>query len=186
VKHGDTVYHVQSEARKQDLLLQTQVFVRGACIGKRASSYAAGALQPGFEEAHMHEMLKAQHKMVLAAVREGKVNDVVGHDREIQDVGGAGLALRWVNSDSVYAESTVVMTFLVTDSGAPVDGAKLTVRLAIAGDAPIYSQAATDASGQGEMKIFLDETALREAAVLVQAAHGGKSATRKFRLKKAA
>ncbi|MGH9510221.1 MAG: hypothetical protein ACRD2M_09805, partial [Terriglobales bacterium] len=161
VKHGDTVYHVQSEARKQDLLLQTQVFVRGACIGKRASSYAESVLQPGFEEAHMHEMLKAQHKLVLEAVREGKVNDVVGHNREIQDVGGAGLALRWVNSDSVYSESTVVMRFLVTDAGAPVEGAKLTVRLAIAGDAPIYSQVATDAGGQGEMKIFLDETALR-------------------------
>ncbi len=184
VKYGDTVYHVQSEARKQDLLLQTQVFVRGACIGKRASSYAESVLHPAFEEAHMHEMLKAQHKLVLAAVREGKVDEIVGHDREVQDVGGAGLALRWVNSDSVYAESTVAMKFLVTDSGAPVEGAKLTVRLAITGDAPIYSQAATDAIGQGEMKIVLDEAALREAAVLVQAAHAGKSATRKFRLKK--
>ncbi len=185
VKYGDTVYHVQSEARKQDLLLQTQVFVRGACIGKRASSYADSVLQPGFEEAHMHEMLKAQHKLVLEAVREGKADDIVGHDREIQDVGGAGLALRWVNADSVHAERTVVMQFLVTDSGAPVEGAQLTARLAITGDAPIYSQAATDAGGQGEMKISLDEAALREAAVLVQAAHGGKSATRKFRLKKA-
>ncbi|MGH9579225.1 MAG: hypothetical protein ACRD3R_17440, partial [Terriglobales bacterium] len=166
--------------------LQTQVFVRGACIGKRASSYAESVLQPGFEEAQMHEMLKAQHKLVLAAVREGKVNEIVGHDREIQDVGGAGLALRWVNSDSVYSESTMVMKFLVTDAGAPVEGAKLTVRLAIAGDAPIYSQASTDSTGHGEMKIFLDENTLLEAAVLVQALHAGKSATRKFRLKQAA
>jgi hypothetical protein len=36
------------------------------------------------------------------------------------------------------------------------------------------------------MKIFMDENALPEAAVLVQASHAGKSATRKFRLKKAA
>ncbi|MCI0403934.1 MAG: hypothetical protein L0212_10485 [Acidobacteria bacterium] len=186
VKYGGTVYHVQSEARKQDLLLQTQVFVKGQCIGKRATSYAEAVLKPGFEEAHMHEMLKDQHRLVLAAVREGKVNEIVGHDREIQDVGGAGLALRWVNSDSVYAESTVVMVFQVTDSGAPIEGAKLTVRLAIAGDAPIYSQASTDSTGHGEMKVFLDENALREAAVLVQASHAGKSATRKFRLKKAA
>lgn len=186
VKHGDTVYHVQSEARKKDLLLQTQVFVKGQCIGKRATSYAEAVLKPGFEEAHLHEMLKDQHRMVLAAVREGKVNDIVGHGREIEDAGGPGLALRWVNSDSVYAESTVVMKFIVTDAGAPVEGARLIVRLAITGDAPIYSQAATDAAGQGEMKIFLDENALHDAAVLVQAAHAGKSATRKFRLKKAA
>ncbi|MGH9509563.1 MAG: hypothetical protein ACRD2Q_00260 [Terriglobales bacterium] len=184
VKYGDTVYHVQSEARKKDLLLQTQVFVKGQCIGKRATSYAQAVLKPDFEEAHMHEMLKDQHRMVLAAVREGRVNEIVGHDQEIQDVGGAGLALRWVNSDSVYAENTVVMRFLVSDSGAPVEGARLTARLAIAGDAPIYSQASTDSTGHGEMKMFLDENALVEAAVLVQASHAGKSATRKFRLKK--
>ena len=41
VKHGDTIYHVQSEARESELLLQTQVFVRGRCIGKRATSYAS-------------------------------------------------------------------------------------------------------------------------------------------------
>ena len=40
IKQGDTVYHVQSEARESELLLQTQVFVRGRCIGKRATSYA--------------------------------------------------------------------------------------------------------------------------------------------------
>jgi hypothetical protein len=28
VKHGDTIYHVQSEARESELLLQSQVFVR--------------------------------------------------------------------------------------------------------------------------------------------------------------
>jgi len=28
VKQGDTVYHVQSEARENELILQTQVFVR--------------------------------------------------------------------------------------------------------------------------------------------------------------
>ena len=39
IKHDDTVYHVQSEARENELTLQTQVFVRGRCIGKRALSY---------------------------------------------------------------------------------------------------------------------------------------------------
>ena len=43
VKHGDTIYHVQSEARESELLLQTQVFVRGRCVGKKATSYAARA-----------------------------------------------------------------------------------------------------------------------------------------------
>jgi hypothetical protein len=43
IRHEDTVYHVQSEAREGEQLLQTQVFVQGRCIGKRAVSYAAAA-----------------------------------------------------------------------------------------------------------------------------------------------
>ena len=45
VKHGDTIYHVQSEARESEKLLQTQVFVRGRCIGKKAISYATSAAE---------------------------------------------------------------------------------------------------------------------------------------------
>jgi len=184
-KVGDTVYHVQSEARQNDLLLQTQVFVRGQCIGKRAASYADQAAHPDFTDEHMHELLKTQHRMVLDAVRGGKMETIVGHDLEIQDTNGQGLAIRWANSDAVYAESTVVMKFVVTDAGAAVEGARLTSRFALSSDAPICAQAATDASGAAEMTLALDESALREAAILVQAQHGDKSVTRKFRLRKA-
>ena len=184
-KVGDTVYHVQSEARQNDLLLQTQVFVRGQCIGKRASSYADQASHPGFTDEQMHELLKSQHRMVLEAVRGGKMEGTVGHNLEIQDTNGQGLAIRWLNPDVVFADSSVVMKFAVTDAGAAVEGAKLTSRFAVSNDAPIHSQASTDASGAAEMKLVLDESALREAAILVQAEHGEKSATRKFRLRKA-
>ncbi len=184
-KVGDTVYHVQSEARQNDLLLQTQVFVRGQCIGKRASSYADQAAQPGFTDEHMHELLKSQHRMVLEAVRGGKMESIVGHNLEIQDTNGQGLAIRWVNADSAYVDSTVVMKFVVTDAGAGVEGARLTSRLSLSNDAPICSQASTDSAGAAEMTLALDQAAPQEAAVLVQAQHGDKSATRKFRLRKA-
>jgi len=64
VKVGDTVYHVQSEARKHDQLLQTQVFVRGRCIGKKATSYTEQIASPDFNDDRMHEMLKSQHKFI--------------------------------------------------------------------------------------------------------------------------
>lgn len=184
VKYGDTVYHVQSEARRADLLLQTQVFVRGRCIGKKASSYADKINDPNFSDEQMHEMLKNQHRAILDAVRDGKVEDVLRAGAEVQDAGGKGLALQWVNADSVYSDSTVVMRFAVSDSGSAVSGARLTSRLAVSNDAPIYSQAVTDELGAAEMKIFLDESALGNAEVLVQAVHGDKSATRKFRLRR--
>lgn len=184
-KIGDTVYHVQSEARQNDLLLQTQVFVRGQCIGKRASSYADQAVHPGFTDEQMHELLKTQHRMVLDAVRGGKMEGLIGHNLEIQDTNGQGLAIRWVNPEAVFADSAVVMKFAVTDGGAAVEGARLTSRLALSNDAPVHSETSTDPSGAAEMKVQLNDAALNETAVLVQAQHGEKSATRKFRLRKA-
>src|SRR3954469_16997108 len=80
IKHEGTVYHVQSEARKAEKLLQTQVFVRGRCIGKRATSYAEMEQQPDFTEDHMHDMLKVQHRGMIDGIRGGKLNELLGLD----------------------------------------------------------------------------------------------------------
>ena len=77
IKQGDTVYHVQSEARKNDQLLQTQVFIRGRCVGKTASSYAEHTAAAGFSDEKLHELLKTQHRRILDAVKEGRVAEVV-------------------------------------------------------------------------------------------------------------
>lgn len=37
VKHGDTICHVQSEAREGERLLEAEVFVRGCLIGRKAN-----------------------------------------------------------------------------------------------------------------------------------------------------
>jgi hypothetical protein len=77
VKVAGTVYHVQSEARKRELLLQTQVFVKGRCIGKHASSYADKVSDPGFSDEHMHDLLKEQHKHIVELVRQGQVESAL-------------------------------------------------------------------------------------------------------------
>ena len=73
VKHGDTIYHVQSEARESEKLLQTQVFMRGRCIGKKAISYAASASEASFGDTQKEQQLRDQHRLVLEAIREGKL-----------------------------------------------------------------------------------------------------------------
>jgi len=78
-----------------------------------------------------------------------------------------------------------VMKFTVTDNGTAVEGAQLASRLALSSDAPVYAQTTTDSSGTAEMKLVVDGAATQETAILVQAQHGEKSATRKFRLRKA-
>src|SRR5258708_20280012 len=83
VRHDDTVYHVQSEARQGELLMQTLVFVKGQCIGKRVVSYANNAAEPGFSEDGIHELIKAQPKAVLGAISEGRLDSVLGPTQQI-------------------------------------------------------------------------------------------------------
>jgi hypothetical protein len=77
VKHGDTVYHVESQARASDRLLQTSVFVKGLCVGKRTASYAQEASQPSFSDQSVHELLKAQHRTVIESIAAGTLESAL-------------------------------------------------------------------------------------------------------------
>lgn len=210
IKVTDTVYHVQSEAREADRLLQTQVFVKGQCIGKVASSYAALTEQPGFCEAQMHEMLKAQHRAMVEAVRAGRVEEALGMRPAVAAAAaraaamdqtqriplpvvasdpGPAFTLQFLNPDSVYGHNTVSLCFRVTDNNAPVGGAKLVSRFSThAPDgtetATVFAQAVTTEDGIGEMNMNITPgISIVNAVVLVQATYESKIATRKFRLR---
>lgn len=185
VKHGDTIYHVQSEARLGEFLFQTQVFVRGRCIGKRATSYADRADDPFFSDKQKEGFLRDQHRYVLDAIRDGRVDEVFDK-REAPETLAAvkQLDLLWVNADSVHANGGLVLELRVTEAGSPASGAKLVCRFGRPDGEPLYSQAVSDTSGTGEIKLEVEESALAESAVLVQAEYNGRTTTRKFRLKK--
>src|SRR5271169_2200062 len=113
IRHDDTVYHVQSEAREGEQLLQTQVFVRGRCIGKRAVSWAAGAGADAAadqsaairstdhnKDQDKEKLLRDLHREVLDAIREGRLDSVLDK-RETPETLAAvkELDLKWTNSD---------------------------------------------------------------------------------------
>lgn len=179
VRFGDTVYQVQSEPRERERLLETQVFVGGRCIGKRAVSYDEVFFQPGSIEDQLHELLRSQHRLVVEAAREDRLGEVLV---------GAGaqpeLSVQFLNADSVFADGAVVMRFRVTADGEAVPGASLTSRVRVLEAEPIYSQAITDAAGTAEMRVTTREADLQDADILVEAIHGDRSAVRKFRLRK--
>ena len=187
VKHGETVYHVQSEARKGDLLLQTMVFVQGHCIGKYASSYAEQVSNPGFSEEHIHDLLKKQHREVLEVVRAGSVEQFFREQTEIRDAEGESLALTWINSDEPPVSRKLTMRLLITDSGSAVDGALVTSRLQYSAGVPIHSQAVSEGDGRVELELDLTQVdnKLADPVVFVRATHGERSVTRKYRLKTA-
>jgi hypothetical protein len=185
VKQGETVYHVQSEARENELVLQTQVFVRGRCVGKRATSYAEQISQGNFSDQQKEQILRDQHRMVLDAIREGRVESVLDRKDVSESLATAReLDLHWVNASSVHANSSLTMKLQVTDGGIAVEGARLTFRFARPDAPPFYTQVATDSGGFAELKLDLEESSLPESSVLVQANFGGRTATRKFRLRK--
>ena len=185
VKQGDTIYHVQSEARKADLLLQTMVFVKGHCIGKYASSYAEQVGNPGFSEEYIHDLLKNQHREVLEAVKAGSIEQFFRDQTEIRDAGGETLALTWLNSDETVVARKLTMRLLVSDAGSGIDGALITSRLQYPAGVPIHSQAVSEDDGCAELELDLGklEESVRDPVVFVRATHGEKSVTRKYRLK---
>ncbi len=185
VKHGDTVYHVQSEARESEELLQTQVFMRGRCVGKRAVSYAASATQTAVGDSQKEQQLRDQHRLVLEAIREGQLENVLDHAETEALAAIKQLDLQWENAASVHANRNLTMQLCVTEAGAPVSGARLTFRFARPEAAPFYTQAVSDAAGAAKISIEVEESALPDSSVLVQATHEGRTVTRKFALRKA-
>ncbi len=204
IRHEETVYHVQSEAREAEQLLQTQVFVRGRCIGKRAFSYASGIEQlesgdQSFLPAEVNEgtnidginkdqykekLLRDQHRQVLDAIREGRLDSVLDKRDTAEALASVReLDVQWTNAESVHAQGSLLMNFKVTEGGMPVTGARLTFRFARPAAGPYYAQVLTDGQGMAEMSLQVDEQSLPDSSVLVQATFGGRTATRKFRLR---
>jgi hypothetical protein len=184
VKHGDTIYHVQSEARESEKLLQTQVFVRGRCVGKKAISYANSATEAGFGDAQKEQQLRDQHRLVLEAIREGKLENVLDHAESEALADVKQLDVEWVNAASVHGNRNLTMQLRVTESGAVVPSARLTFRFARPDAAPFYTQAVTDSAGSAQISIEVDESELPDSSVMVQANHQGRTVTRKFALRK--
>ena len=190
IRHEDTVYHVQSEAREGEQLLQTQVFVRGRCIGKRAIPYGSSAsegkvVSPNSDQ-DKEKLLRELHREVLDAIRDGKL-DSIFDKRDTPEMLAAvkELDLEWLNSKSVHSSGALTMQIRVTDGGATVEGARLTLRFVRPDAAPYYAQVVTDAKGNAEMNVKVDEKSLSDSSVLVQASFNGRTATRKFHIRAA-
>ena len=185
VKHGDTIYHVQSEAREGEQLLQTQVFVRGRCIGKKATSYAGTPSESQSGDSQKEQQLREQHRLVLDAIREGRLENVLDRPEPEALATVKELEVQWLNADSVVADRNLTMQLRVTEGGAAASGARLTFRVARPGAASFYTPAVAYSGGGAEIRIEVEEAALPDSSLLVQANFEGRTATRKFVLRKA-
>lgn len=185
IKHEDTVYHVQSEAREGEMLLQTQVFVRGRCIGKRATPFPQRISGRGFTDQEREQILRDQHRLVLDAIRDGHLDEVFDRRESPESLAATKeLDIHWVNSQSIHSEDRLSMKLRAIEAGQVVAGARLTVRLARIDAAPFYTQVTTDGAGEAELVFLVEEASLHDSSVMVQVNSDGRTATRKFQLKR--
>ena len=122
---------------------------------------------------------------MLDSIRDGQLDNVL--DRRFSPESLAAikeLDVQWLNAGSVHRDRNLILHLRVTEGGAAVEGARLTVRFARPDAAPFYTQVVTGPQGDAELKIDVDESSLPDSAVLVQANYSGRTATRKFQLRK--
>ncbi len=76
VEHGGTVYHVQTEDKGLDSpLILSLVYVGGAILASKRAPYD-DLIAKGFDERELADRLNRQHKLICAAIRAGRIDDL--------------------------------------------------------------------------------------------------------------
>jgi hypothetical protein len=76
VEHDGVVYHVQTEDKGLDSpLILSLVYTGGAILASKRSPYD-DLIRSGFNERALSERLQRQHKLICAAIRAGRIEDL--------------------------------------------------------------------------------------------------------------
>ncbi len=76
VEHDGVVYHVQTEDKGLDSpLILSLVYAGGAILASKRSPYE-DLIEIGFDEAVLADRLKRQHRLICAAIRAGRVDEL--------------------------------------------------------------------------------------------------------------
>jgi hypothetical protein len=76
IEHGGVTYHVQTEDKGlEHPIILSLVYVGGAILASKRTPYA-DLVANGFEEKTLTERLQRQHKLICAAIRAGRVEDL--------------------------------------------------------------------------------------------------------------
>lgn len=77
IEHDGVVYHVQTEDKGLDTpLILSLVYDRGTILASKRSPYD-DLIKQGFDEKALTERLQKQHKLMCAAVRAGRIEELI-------------------------------------------------------------------------------------------------------------
>ena len=87
VRHEGHVYHVQTEDRgKDNPILESLVYVGGTIVAKKLTPYPAPLSKDAGPDA-VASMLKRQHQVIIAAIKAGRIDDLIKHSGRQQAEG---------------------------------------------------------------------------------------------------
>jgi hypothetical protein len=76
IEFQGTVYHVQTEDKGLDTpIILSLVYSRGEILASKRSPYD-DLIAAGFDEAELNDRLQRQHKLIIAAIRGGRIDDL--------------------------------------------------------------------------------------------------------------
>jgi hypothetical protein len=143
IRLGDTVYHVQSEARGSGQRLETQVFVKGHCITKRST-----ASEHDEDPQSGQECLRLQHRSVVESIRAGQLELARTETPDLN------VSLRCTSARREGAE--LVLGFQVTRVGVPMRNVRLRCFLTETDSVlppELISEPVTDLAGMAGLRI---------------------------------
>lgn len=126
VNAGKEICHVQTEDHGQpDCLIETLVYHRGRIFHRRTSNYS-DLVAVGISEDALLERVKAQHRAVMDAVREGAIAVPTAAEGGVRPSGnGIQLRLRNANSWLAAGRATLDVQVLRRDGSEPVASANV-------------------------------------------------------------
>jgi hypothetical protein len=76
IEFQGTIYHVQTEDKGLDTpIILSLVYSRGEILASKRSPYD-DLIAAGFKESDLNERLQRQHKLIIAAIRAGRIDDL--------------------------------------------------------------------------------------------------------------
>src|SRR6266550_1255917 len=89
VPHEGHVYHVQTEdGGSGNPFLESLIYVGGTIVAKKLTPYIE-QLDDGADQEAIASLLRRQHQIIIAAIKAGRIQDLIRHTQKQQDASDA-------------------------------------------------------------------------------------------------
>ncbi|HEV2314634.1 MAG TPA: hypothetical protein VGR94_04960 [Candidatus Acidoferrales bacterium] len=169
VNVGKEICHVQTEDHGQpDYLIETLVYHRGRIFHRRTSNYS-DLVAVGISEEALLERVKAQHRAVMDAVREGAIAVPTAAEGGVRPSGnGIQLRLRNANSWLAAGKATLDVQVLRRGGSEPVANANVEANITGPAEAARFS-ATTGDDGVAELRFAMPPLGANGSELVIRA-----------------